>query len=263
MSGIAPQSWRIPCSDIGRHLMKICICGKNYTGILSHIESLPFQILDSPEHADAIVTYGGDGALLGAERDFPEIPKFPIRSNGDKRLCPEHSSYRHLFEMLLDGKLKTFKLRKIEGLSKSGLVKGINDVFLHNSNPVSAIRYMVRIDEEAYSEEIVGDGVGVSTVHGSTAYYKSITHSVFRVGLGLAFSNSTEPVNHMVLPEGSVVSIKITRGPSVMVADNSPDFMNIEPGEEVRVLLNDEYATIMGLDIFMCPKCRKLRHASG
>jgi NAD+ kinase len=137
---------------------------------------------------------------------------------------------------------------------------GINDIFIHNFARESALRYQVWINDELYSNEVVGDGAGVATVHGSTAYYRSITHSTFRVGLGLAFSNSTEVVNHLVIPDDAVVKIKIIRGPAVVVADNSPEQPVIAQGGEVVIHKAVETAVIYGLDNFMCPECRNLRH---
>ena len=136
----------------------------------------------------------------------------------------------------------------------------MNDIMVHNLNRVSAIRYQVWLDDEPYSHEVVGDGVCVATPHGSTAYYRSITHSVFRLGIGLAFSNSTEPLNHLVLPEDTVVKIKITRGPALLVADNDPKQLELAEGDEVRLSKSDETAVVLGLDTFMCETCRKLRH---
>ena len=215
--------------------------------------------------AVSIAAAGGEatiGALLGAERDYPGIPKFPIRDCRTSPLCGKHSSYEMQLDSLLSGKLEKTKLMKIAGESKGRRLMAINDVFVHNANPVSAIRYKVLINGERYHDEIVGDGVGVATIHGSTSYYRSITHSIFRVGIGLAFSNSTEVTNHLVLPEESVIEITITRGPAVMVADNSPDTVRLAKGDSVRIYKTDSIAEIYGLDFFMCPECRKLRHPS-
>jgi len=215
--------------------------------------------LFSMKNPELIVTHGGDGALLGAERKYPGIPKFPIRDKRTAPLCAEHS-YEKQTAMLKSGKLEKSKLIKIAGFFKDKSISGINDIFIHNLKHVSALRYKVWIDNELYADEIVGDGVGVSTVHGSTAYYRSITHSVFRVGIGLAFSNSTELTNHLVLPEDSEIKIRITRGPAVLVSDNSPESFELGEGDEVIVRKINEKAEIIGLDIFMCPECRLLRH---
>ncbi len=240
--------------------LKILLYGSHCADIIGFVFGIK-KLLVTGENPDIIVTYGGDGALLGAEREFPGIPKFPIRDNRSSELCKDHSSYALQLGQLADGLLEESKLMKIAGVcGGKSTIRGINDIFIHNSNPVSAIRYRVKIDDEPYCEEIVGDGVGVSTVHGSTAYYRSITHSVFRVGIGLAFSNSTEPTNHLVLPENAEVRIKIVRGPAVLVADNGPDSQQLASGDEILISKTEEFARIIGLDIFMCQKCRKLRH---
>jgi len=122
------------------------------------------------------------------------------------------------------------------------------------------VRYSVWIDDDLYADEVVGDGMVVSTVHGSTAYYRSITHSVFRVGIGLAFSNSTEVTNHLVIPEHSIIRVEITRGPALLVADNSPDFIELNEGSKIIISKSSGTATLLGLDNFMCQECRKLRH---
>ncbi|MFA6292524.1 MAG: hypothetical protein WC637_12115 [Victivallales bacterium] len=238
--------------------MKVSLQGRYIEDILPYFGPKDFKITN--KNPDLIIVHGGDGALLGAERAFPGIPKFPVRDIRTAPLCPEHASYEKIFGLLRKNKLVKSEIMKLAASSGAFRVKAINDIFMHNLNPVSAIRYKVFIDEKAYGEEIVGDGVGVSTVHGSTAYYRSITHSIFRVGIGLAFSNSTELINHLVLPEETSIKITLTRGPAVLVADNSPDTLEMKAGNSVTIRKIQEKAIAYGLDIFMCHKCRKLRH---
>ena len=238
--------------------MKVSLQGRYIEDILPYFKSEDFKI--TGKNPDLIIVHGGDGALLGAERKFPGIPKFPVRDIRTAPLCKEHSSYKKIFGLLKENKLSKSEIMKLSATSGSFLVKAINDIFIHNLNPVSAIRYKVYIDGKAYGEEIVGDGVGVSTVHGSTAYYRSITHSIFRVGIGLAFSNSTELTNHLVLPEDTSIKITLTRGPAILVADNSPDTLEMKAGDSVTIKKIEEKAITLGLEIFMCYKCRKLRH---
>lgn len=239
--------------------MRVLVTGRNVDDInmiLSKYDEVEI-VEDSP---DLIVTYGGDGALLGAERAFPEVPKLPLRDSHTASLCQEHKSFENLFKAFLSGELMETHLMKLGGSCGGKTLKGINDVFIHNVDRVGALRYRVLIDGTPYGHEIIGDGVGVSTVHGSTAYYRSITNSIFKVGIGLAFSNSTEVTNHLVLPEDSVLEVRLTRGPGILVADNTPDGIPLAEGEAVRITKIEETALIHGLSAFMCPKCRKLRH---
>lgn len=237
--------------------MKASIFGRHLEPLKRLLEERGVELCGNSV-ADVIIVRGGDGSLLGSEREFPGVPKLPLRDSDEAPLCPLHST-SSIIDSFLDGSLSTSILPKIEGGAKGRRLLGINDAFIHSRNSVSAMRYKVWIDNALYAEEIVGDGACVSTVHGSTAYYRSITHSVFRVGIGLAFSNSTELVNHLVLPEGSMIKFKISRGPAEIVADNSPDPIQIDCGDEAIVRMSSEKAVIHGLDVFMCEECRRLR----
>jgi NAD+ kinase len=237
--------------------MKIRLTGKNIEDIRPLLPQYGLEETDGPP--ELIVCYGGDGSLLGAERSFPGIPKLPLRDTGSARLCDDHSHARQL-QNFVDGKTVINRPRKLEVLVGSFRQTALNDIYIHNSDHASALRYQVWLDDQLYAEEIAGDAVGLSTVHGSSAYYRSITHSVFRVGLGLAFSNSMELVNHMVISEDSEVRIKIIRGPGVIIADNAPERIIMQENDEALLRQSEEQAAIYGLENFMCPKCRFLRH---
>lgn len=240
--------------------MKIFLTGRNLSGLRGKLAGAGLDVTDDPVSADLIIPYGGDGAMLGAERAFPGRLKFPIRDEETAPLCAKHSIENQI-SALKSGTLNRTDLPLLEGSAHGKKLYAINDVFIHNQNYVSAMRYKVWINGESYGREIVGDGVGMSTVHGSTAYYRSITHSVFRIGVGLAFSNSTEVVNHLVLPEDSCVRILILRGPCEMVADNSPDRIELNAGDEGFISLSAKTSPMLGMDMFMCPDCQNLRHS--
>ena len=239
--------------------MKVKLIGKHLDDIIPLLKTRNFELTDSiPE---LIIAHGGDGALLDAERLYPGIPILPLRDQETAPLCD-----RHLYEKQLDdfcaGKTPKTVNAKLYSSFGGKEILALNDIFIHNDNRVRAMCYRVWIDDELYANEIVGDAVGMATIHGSTAYYRSITHSVFKTGLGLAFSNSTEVVNHLVLPEDAVVRVRIIRGPGIMVADNNSDTIEISEGSEVSIRMADEKANIYGLEKFMCQDCRLLRHPS-
>ena len=238
--------------------MKIKLLGKNLDDIRPLLGRFGLEETDSG--FETIITHGGDGALLGAERDFPGVPKLPLRDAATAPTCGEHSATRRL-EKFVSGKSVLSRLPKVCGITSKGeSVAGINDVFLHSASHTSALRYRVKIDGELYAAEVVGDAVGIASVHGSGAYYRSITHSVFRVGVGLAFSNSTESVDHMVLDAGSRIEIEITRGPGCLAADNDPRELPVAEGESVALSMSGDAAFVWDLADFMCRHCRLLRH---
>ena len=238
---------------------RIALYGKKSDLLEKRIRELGYAIVQPEDDPEALILcYGGDGAMLGAELRYPNRLKMPVRDCETAPHCPKHSLEWQL-KAMKDGLLRTSTLMKLEGTIGSLTRFAVNDVFIHNTNNVSALRYQVKIDDDIYAREVVGDGVGVSTVHGSTAYYRSITHGSFRVGIGIAFSNSTELLNHLVLQEDSVVKVRILRGPSELVFDNSPDVIPLREGDVVTIRKSDHIARMLGLDVFMCPECRRIR----
>ena len=239
--------------------MKIRLLGKNLDDIRPLFPERNIVETGNIDETEAVIAYGGDGALLGAVRDFPGLPVIGIRDAATAPTCELHDAAKVL-DALVDGSLKCRKRPRLCATAPNGKVYGINDLFLHNSNRRSSVRYQVRIDGEIYADEVRGDGVCFASVHGSSAYYRSITRGMFRTGLGLAFSNSIVDVDHLVLEETSVVELKVIRGPAIVIADNAPGELVVNAGETVEFRQLDEYVTICGLDGFMCSKCRKLRH---
>ena len=238
---------------------KIALYGKKselLEKLLAERGYTPVRPEDDPEAL--ILCYGGDGAMLGAELRYPNRLKMPVRDYETAPHCPKHPLESQL-DALKNGQLRTSVLMKLQGTLGSMTRFAVNDIFIHNTNNVSALRYQVKIDDDIYAREVVGDGVGVSTVHGSTAYYRSITHGSFRVGIGIAFSNSTELLNHLVLQEDSVIKVRILRGPSELVFDNSPEVTPLKEGDIVTIRKSEHYARMLGLDVFMCPECRRIR----
>ena len=237
----------------------IAVYGKKSDLLEKLLSERGFELIrpeDDP--AALILCYGGDGAMLGAELRYPNRLKMPVRDCETAPHCRKHSLEWQL-DAMMNGQLRESSLMKLQGTLGNMTRYAVNDVFIHNTNNVSALRYQVKIDDDIYAKEVVGDGVGVSTVHGSTAYYRSITHGSFRVGIGIAFSNSTELLNHLVLQEDSVIKVRILRGPSELVFDNSPDVTPLKEGDIVTIRKSDHVARMLGLDVFMCPECRRIR----
>ena len=236
--------------------MKIKLAGKNLEDIRMLLPRFGLEEDDSA--FEMIICHGGDGALLGAEREYPGVLKFPVRDAATAPTCKQHLLEERLAG-LASGAQKVTELPKLSGSWDGKQIFGINDIFIHNKICCGALRYKVSIDGEVYTPEIVGDGVGMATVHGSTAYFRSITRTVFRTGLGLAFSNAAAEISHLVLPESSVVEIEILRGPGLLIADNSP-VSEVAEGTKITLSLSQEKARVCGIEEFMCPCCRKLRH---
>ena len=239
--------------------MNIKLVGKNLEDIRPLLGKYGF--VEAEENIELVICHGGDGALLGAEREFPGVPKFPVRDSATAPVCSCHCLESRL-RALAENRFEVTELPKLSGRWQGEEIFGINDIFIHNKICCGALRYSVTIDGELYASEILGDGVGLSTVHGSTAYFRSITRGIFRTGLGLAFSNATADVSHLVLPETAVIEIKILRGPGLVIADNSP-VSEIAENEVITLSLSPRKAAVIGIEEFMCSDCCKTRHRRG
>ncbi len=239
-------------------MINAVVSGLYSEDIIPFVKNCGIRIVDS-KTPDVVITYGGDGTLLAAEREFPGIPKFPIRDTRTAHLCCIHS-VEDLIKSYVGNKLEKSEMIKISAKYRGKELIALNDIFVHNCQRVTAIRYSISIDDEVYIKEAASDSFGIATPHGSTAYFKSITGTVFRVGIGLAFSNSREHEDHVVIPETSTINVKILRGPAMMVADNSPEIVDLDTGDFMSISKSENTTMAYGLKEFMCLDCRKLRH---
>lgn len=239
-------------------MINALVLGLYSEDIIPLVKNYGIRIVES-KTPDLVITYGGDGTLLSAERDFPGIPKLPIRDTRTASLCKSHN-IEDLIKAYITNNLKKTEMIKISARYRGEELIALNDIFVHNCQRVTAIRYSIAIDDEVYIKEAASDSFGIATPHGSTAYFKSITGTVFRVGVGLAFSNSREREDHVIVSETSTIDITILRGPAMMVADNSPEVVSLETGDHISVSKSKDTAVVYGLKEFMCLDCRKLRH---
>lgn len=232
--------------------MKALLVG-DQSGTISHlVREAGISILENSDSKDAdfCICYGGDGTLLGAEREFPGIPKVPMRKRPELKTA--ETEFQSILHRVASGNHTITRLPKLI-VTKNGAVNyAMNDVVLHNSRVVSAVRFRVEVDGLVPFQEIVGDGIVLATPFGSSAYYRAITNSVIHVGLGLAFNNSTESVNHLVISQEAQLKIIITRGPAVLAVDNNPDIWNVSDGDIIECKLSDKTAEIWEINNLLC-----------
>jgi NAD+ kinase len=229
---------------VGAHMTRVLVMGTDTDGIGPLLRERGLRIVsDDPE---VVLTYGGDGLLLRAEAAWPGVPKLPLRNSRHGFKCQPHQVADAL-DRLIERRLVAQEHFKVRGEAVGRVKIGLNDVCVHNARPTSAVRYRVWIDGHERARELVGDGVVVASPFGSTAYYRTITRGSFREGLGLAFNNSMEPVDHIVLPASAKIRVRVTRGPALLVADNQPDDVPLDDGDEVVFRRDESRAVILGL----------------
>jgi hypothetical protein len=202
-----------------------------------------------------VLCHGGDGTLLRAEREWPGVPKLPVRIAARARLCADHL-LEAVLARLLAGALGRDELPLLACEVGAWRTWALNDIVLRNDNAATAVRLVVRVGKSE-TGEITGDGVVCATPFGSTGYFRSVARSSVEEGFGLAFSNSTEPVEPLRLQQGDTAEIEIRRGPAELVRDNDPCSVNLREGARVRVALGERRAIVLGLDALGCQRCRK------
>src|SRR3989338_572765 len=229
--------------------MKVLLFGQNAQNIKDLVEKSGLIIVD--QSPDAVISYGGDGTLLSAERKYPGIPKLPIRDSQFCHKCLRHGDKKVLAD-LLAGKLKLNEYKKLHVSLGGKDFYALNDFVIRNQHPIHTIRFNVN------GKFFIGDGIVVSTPFGSTGYFKSITGQTFDQGFGLAFNNTTEKINPLFLTDDGSVDFKLQRGKATLSFDNSPDIFTIDEGLELIFNLSNQVAKIYESSL-RCPNCQVIR----
>ncbi len=240
--------------------MKVLTLGRELSIINQQLESVGLTVVD--KDPDIIVTHGGDGQLLRAEHQYPGIPKLAIRYNSICKMCVDHNT-AHLIKMLSRNELQSTEIAKLTTSFNGQTFFALNEFSIHHVKPNQAVRFSVQINDEKQIHQAIGDGLVVATPFGSHAYYRSITNSTFRLGIGVAFNNSTEAVDHLVVKDTDIIKVTITRGPAYLLIDNHEHPERLEAGDSVVIEQSDQTARILGIDHLLCPDCGELMRTVG
>ena len=233
--------------------MKVQVVGHEADGFLDKVRRHGFELV--PHRPDVIVAYGGDGTFIGAERHYPGVPKLGVRRDATCLKCERHRD-DVVLERLRRNALEPSFLAKLEGSWDAHTVVAVNDIILRNSDARSAVRFRVRLNGQAVTEELIGDGIVLCTPFGSSAYFRSITRTVIRTGIGVAFNNCTDLLNHLVIADDDMIEIEVTRGPATLAADNDHRTHDLGEGDILKVLRAAEQAHVLAVDTLRCADCR-------
>ncbi len=222
--------------------MNLLIYGEKNEDIKTLAKKAGFNLVD--ENPEIVASFGGDGTFMLSEKSFPQIPKFFLKNS---RICKKcHDLPNHeILEKIQKGEYEVEEKIKVEAKANGKQLVGLSEIIVHNDDPRRAIRYEIHINGKQVGKEIIGDGVVISTPYGSTGYYRSITDSFFEIGIGVAFNNSIEQSDHMVLKEDSEIIIKIMRGKAIAYGDNSEDEIELFDGDEIVIKKSEEVARVI------------------
>jgi len=236
------------CLLYKKSMKRVAIFGKSEENS-KHLKSLlsRFNFIIDETNPELVISYGGDGTFLMSERAFPGVPKVLIRDSNICNKCHNHP-IDHVFEMISKGDYKLINLIKLKGVvNNKKLLVCTNDFVIRNKLPTHALRFKLFINDKQIDGELIGDGLVISTVFGSTGYYYSITKKSFSKGIGVAFNNIHKKIKHLVIKERDEIKIEITRGDAVLVADNNPEIIELCENDVVQIKKTEQIARLIEL----------------
>ncbi len=233
--------------------VRVLIIGDDTSGFQETVQRAGFQVVT--ENPEAILSYGGDGTFIGSERLHPGIPKVGIRRTATTEKCRAHQD-DVLLSRLRNGELQETTLIKLEASFDGKLVLAVNDIIVRNGDLRTAVRFRLHLNDQVVTEELIADGAIICTPFGSSAYFRSITRTVIRAGIGVAINNCTDLLNHLVIGEHEEIRMELTRGPATLAADNDPSTYELSDGADIRVRRSPEPFRVLGVDALRCPDCR-------
>lgn len=235
--------------------MRIQLFGRQLDQLIQLLQQYDVTLVE--HDPEVIITHGGDGTLLEAERLYPGVPKLPLRHDSICKNCIDHET-SHLVKLLVNNKLSQSRLLKIETEVNGHVLVAMNEIALAHQILNQAIRFSVQINNERMINKAIGDGVIIATPFGSHGYYRSITKSTFRSGIGIAYNNTTEPIDHAVIHDTDTVTVTIDRGPAYLLVDNDPHHIELTQGQSFTVRKSSESAILLGLGHIECPDCGEI-----
>ena len=192
----------------------------------------------NPELADIIIPIGGDGILLKSLHDFNELnkPFFGI-NYGSIGFLMNSMSNQNLEELISNSKstnLNPLKMIAIDEVNKQHESIAYNEVSLMRQSH-QASKFKIEINDITRMNELICDGVLVSTSAGSTAYNLSAHGSILPLDsklLALTPISAFRPRRWRgaLLSEKSIIKINVlnSKDRQASVTADNIEFRNIK-----------------------------------
>ena len=233
--------------------MRVLILGEDLGSFRDVVSDAGLSIVE--DQPDVVISYGGDGRFIGAERVHPGIPKVGVRHEATTNKCPAHQDDVFMAR-LREGRLEETLLMKLEATFNGSRADAVNDIIVRNGDVRAAVRFRLFLNDLPVTEELIADGVIVCTPFGSSAYFRSVTRTVIRTGIGVAINNCTDLLNHLVIGEDEEIRVRLTRGPATLATDNDPDTHQLSDGADIVVKKSAHSFRVLGVDSLRCSECR-------
>ena len=191
---------------------------------------------------DFVVTYGGDGTILRAERRYPGVPKIPIRKSHNCNMCVDDlANIETIMERISKKQYRIEKFEKVDAAFGQKVFVGLNEIQIHNKDPRKALRFNLLVGGKKFAN-LIGDGLVFSTAYGSTAYYRAIGNKPFKSGIKIGFNN-VHPKQTTINLTGKA-TVEIIREKALLIADND-GIIELKPGNTVEVSKSKQRAAFV------------------
>jgi NAD kinase len=211
------------------------------------------------------IAYGGDGTLLQKFHELlddngcPKKAILPIRNYGQ---CKHHL---HLIDDVLNGTTKCkcdLKQKTGDILASDGNV-AMSEIQIVSANPTTCLRMDIFINNHLFMENVIANGIIVSTPIGSTGYFKSVARTIFRDGIGVAFICPTYGINNIILKSTDWINVVFNRACKAFMSwDNITSSIDVEKGTTKTIQYSSNVVSLFGYEEFMCPQCRIGRNST-
>ena len=208
------------------------------------LEDYGFSVVN--KNPDFVLVYGGDGTALYAERLYPSIPKLLIKRTEVCRQCDyTFKSLKAILPKIRAGNFKIRREMKLAAGFKNKKLTALNEIQLHTKLPIRAVRFSLSVNGKEF-ENLIGDGVIVSTPFGSSAYYSSAGGKVFKKGIGICFNNvHNKRVSSFIVPDNSKIKIKMERDNAWLAVDNYEKLISLNPKDVITIKKSNEVANFI------------------
>jgi len=225
--------------------MKVVVVGHARKFIEDKLPEFGLEL--NNENPEIVISFGGDGSALYAERVYPGIPRIMIRNSKYCVKCKEED-YSKVLKAIREKKYRIKEEMKVEIIvndDKNKKLIGLNEVGIHHKIPTKALRLRIKVNGKIIEDEQISDGLIVATPYGNTAYFYSICREKFSKGLGMAYKNPNRGKNCVIVDENSKIEIEILRGLGLIAADNNEIMFEVTAGDKVLIKKSDGKARII------------------
>ena len=228
--------------------------------------------------------FGGDGTLLNNIDNIyfssfcgvyaeSHINLIPIRDYGK---CVDHKKLFNKIRTLNNKEMLSYVQlhRRYVPFLKYDFVSDTNEhrdfkyaaseFVIKSANMTQCLRINVSVNNVKIYKNVICDGVIVATdCIGSHGYFKSITRTIFKNGMGFAFINPTYGLTNCILNKDDIIRIDFERTARVVIVSDTKQSEEIFTTQNSIVIkCLDSKIPIVGYNDFMCYQCRQNRNST-